>query len=236
MELLKELCILLVKGKDVLEAIDETNSLSLAAKKLSFSYRTVWGYVVKLNNLLGRKVVETRKGGKEKGGACLTKEGKELLYFLKGLERSFKDVPIKSNRYLVRTSARNQIFGKVLSVEMRGINGIVTVEVDTGDLVKVSITKESVEDLKVESGKEVFLLIKAPWVKVSKSLAEVKGENVYPSRILEKAEGEGKAELFLETERGTFLTSVVEGKSCSNLKVDDEVYAFFKKEHVILGV
>lgn len=59
----------------LLMAIQETGSLKLAMDKLNLSYRKTWNNLQKLEELLGFEVVQTSRGGKEKGSSTLTPKG-----------------------------------------------------------------------------------------------------------------------------------------------------------------
>lgn len=68
-------------GYEILKAIDEVGSLSGAARKLGMSYRFVWNYINKMEKNFGVKLVDPWKGGKGKGGAKLTPDGRALLKY-----------------------------------------------------------------------------------------------------------------------------------------------------------
>jgi molybdate transport system regulatory protein len=65
-------------GAEILKAIDESGSISGAAKSLGMSYRFVWNYIDKMEKRIG-KVVDRERGGSRGGGARLTPLGKFLL-------------------------------------------------------------------------------------------------------------------------------------------------------------
>ena len=66
-------------GIRILQAIEKEGSISKAAKSLGMSYRYVWGYLTKMEDVFGEPVVKTRVGGVEGGGAKLTKTGRWLV-------------------------------------------------------------------------------------------------------------------------------------------------------------
>ncbi len=79
---------LLKKGEDfiisdgrarLLELVEDTGSISESARELDMSYRHAWGIIKKIEETVGEKLVETHRGGKNKGGAALTEDGKDLL-------------------------------------------------------------------------------------------------------------------------------------------------------------
>ncbi|MCE5194916.1 MAG: winged helix-turn-helix domain-containing protein [Nitrospiraceae bacterium] len=84
----------------LLEAIKRYGSINRAAKDINISYRKAWGYIKAMEERLGIKLVETQAGGKNGGGAVLTKEARKFLKKYERLEnginefvdRKFKDV------------------------------------------------------------------------------------------------------------------------------------------------
>ncbi|MEO8004180.1 MAG: LysR family transcriptional regulator [Betaproteobacteria bacterium] len=64
---------------DLLRAIQETGSISAAARKMEMSYRRAWLLVDTMNQSFKSPVVETLTGGKTGGGAAVTELGKEVL-------------------------------------------------------------------------------------------------------------------------------------------------------------
>lgn len=64
---------------DLLRAIEDSRSISAAARTLGMPYKRAWLLVETLNRGFGRPVVETATGGKGGGGARLTPLGRELV-------------------------------------------------------------------------------------------------------------------------------------------------------------
>lgn len=64
---------------DLLRAIEETGSISAAARKMEMSYRRAWLLVDTMNQAFKSPVVVTLTGGKAGGGAAVTEFGKEVL-------------------------------------------------------------------------------------------------------------------------------------------------------------
>jgi len=63
----------------LLLAIDRLGSIQRAADEFGMSYRHAWGVIQKIEQRAGFKIVETKLGGKEGGGARLTPRGKEFI-------------------------------------------------------------------------------------------------------------------------------------------------------------
>ena len=63
----------------LLEAIDQTGSLSAASELLRISYRKAWGDLNKAQDALNVSLVEKRRGGNIGGRTTLTSEGKQWV-------------------------------------------------------------------------------------------------------------------------------------------------------------
>jgi molybdate transport system regulatory protein len=64
---------------DLLDAIQDTGSISGAGKKMGMSYRRAWLLVDAMNRCFQQPLVDTAKGGSQGGGAQLTDLGKKIL-------------------------------------------------------------------------------------------------------------------------------------------------------------
>jgi len=72
--------VLLGEGRvRLLKALEETGSLSKAAKKLEISYRKAWSLVDAVNKSSKKPVIKSSIGGKGGGGAQVTPYGKDLI-------------------------------------------------------------------------------------------------------------------------------------------------------------
>jgi molybdate transport system regulatory protein len=64
---------------DLLEAIEETGSLSGAAERLGVHYRRAWGKIKEMEERLGVRLIVTQSGGVGGGGTELTPQAKEYI-------------------------------------------------------------------------------------------------------------------------------------------------------------
>ena len=62
----------------LLELVQETGSLSEAAKRMGLSYRRAWGKVREMEDNLGQPLLATAVGGAHGGGSKLTPLGEAL--------------------------------------------------------------------------------------------------------------------------------------------------------------
>jgi molybdate transport system regulatory protein len=71
---------------DLLRKVDETHSISAAARALGMSYKHAWVLIDSLNEGFRRPIVETATGGRGGGGTVLTALGKQLVECYVALE------------------------------------------------------------------------------------------------------------------------------------------------------
>jgi molybdate transport system regulatory protein len=60
----------------LLQAVDRLGSIQQAADEFGMSYRHAWGVIKRIEKRAGFKIIDTKLGGKEGGGAQLTTRGK----------------------------------------------------------------------------------------------------------------------------------------------------------------
>ncbi len=78
---------------DLLQAIEETASLTAAAARFGMSYKRGWMLVRELNAAFAKPLVETEKGGTGGGGgARLTPLGRRVLSRYREMEADANDV------------------------------------------------------------------------------------------------------------------------------------------------
>src|ERR1700761_1624544 len=115
----------------LLAAIGETGSITSAAKAVGMSYKGAWDAVDTMNNLAGEPLVIRSTGGKGGGGTTLTPRAVALINTFRAVEREhrlfleragaaiagFSDDWKLIGRIGMKTSARNQLFGKVDAIQ-----------------------------------------------------------------------------------------------------------------------
>ncbi|WP_445736642.1 winged helix-turn-helix domain-containing protein [Mariniflexile sp.] len=84
--------VLLGEGRvQLLKAIEETGSLSKAAKSLNLSYKKAWGLIDSVNKSAKKPVTINSIGGKGGGGAALTDYGKSLIVVFDDINKNCWD-------------------------------------------------------------------------------------------------------------------------------------------------
>jgi molybdate transport system regulatory protein len=103
---------------NILKTLEETGSIASAARKLGYSYKFIWTYIKKLEDVLGVPLVESRRGGKERGVTELTEVGKLLLSYYESMSKDVEQVAkIWEARFSELISALEQYRSKEASRE-----------------------------------------------------------------------------------------------------------------------
>ena len=71
----------------LLEHVAETGSISAGGRAMGMSYRRAWLLIDSLNRCFREKVIETRHGGTQGGGAALTPFGQLLVEQFRAIEQ-----------------------------------------------------------------------------------------------------------------------------------------------------
>jgi molybdate transport system regulatory protein len=74
---------------ELLERIEETGSISQAAKQMRMSYKKAWEMITALNTQTERPLVHLQTGGEKGGGSTITDEARELIAFHRQLRERF---------------------------------------------------------------------------------------------------------------------------------------------------
>ena len=66
----------------------------------------------------------------------------------------------------MKISARNQLKGKVISIEEGAVNAIVVIDIGNGNQITSTISMGAVRELDLKVGKEAYAIIKATSVMI----------------------------------------------------------------------
>ena len=72
---------------DLLDAIEQTGSISAAARTMGMSYRRAWLLVETMNRCFRSPLVETATGGEHGGGARVTDLGRAVVRRYRAMEK-----------------------------------------------------------------------------------------------------------------------------------------------------
>ncbi|RJG14148.1 LysR family transcriptional regulator [Pseudomonas cavernicola] len=236
----------------LLSRIDSTGSISQAAKAVGVSYKFAWDSVDAMNAAAGSPLVERSAGGKGGGGTRLTPAGHALIEAFHRyerehqlfLERLGEDAGISSfleimERLRMKTSARNQLFGKVSSIQRGEVNDQVEFHLDSGDRLLASITNDSTERLGLEVGEAIYALIKASWVLLVDSdfAPNDPSDNLLRGEVRQTIRGAAETEVEIELPGGAHIAAVLSNEHADGLElsIGKPVAALIKASHIILG-
>lgn len=141
---------------------------------------------------------------------------------------------------MIKTSARNKLFGRVASVRGGAVNDEVVLELPGGQRIVATITHESVETLELAEGVEAFALIKASSVLVGlpDPGMRLSARNQLAGVVARVMPGAVNAEVVIELDGGGTVAAIVTNGSVEALGLQAGVaaVAIFKASSVILGV
>ena len=75
----------------LLEKIQETGSISGAARTLDMSYRRAWMLVEVMNRSFNEPLVRSATGGRQGGGAQVTEAGVQVLHLFRTMETAAQE-------------------------------------------------------------------------------------------------------------------------------------------------
>jgi molybdate transport system regulatory protein len=232
----------------LLQHIAEQGSITRAAKSAGLSYKAAWDAIDELNNLAQKPLVERSVGGRGGGGAKLSEEGVRVLRLyqrLQALQTQLLESPEESgdlallSRLMLRTSARNQLHGQVASITPAGRNDMIGLALAGGLTINAQITHDSTLRLELETGTDVFALIKASWLELlAPDQAVTTGHNCLTGKIEEILDAEdGPSEVRISLPSSQTLCALAEADHLKalKLKVGSDAKVGFAPSYVLIG-
>ncbi|MGE9550762.1 molybdenum-dependent transcriptional regulator [Erwinia amylovora] len=234
---------------ELLKQIQHTGSISQGAKLAGISYKSAWDAINEMNTLADRTLVERATGGKGGGGAVVTPYGERLIQLFALLEqiqqKAFDvlqdDVPLGSllgaiARFSLQTSARNQLSGTIVQRDEQSVQQHVEVLLADGiTRIKVALTEQSANRLSLDAGKEVLVLIKAPWIDVTPSRSGA--DNQLSGTLSHLERGDSHSEVLIDLPGGEILCATLSNERVDNqkLQIEQAVTAHFNADRVIIA-
>lgn len=93
---------------ELLEHIQQSGSISAAARAMNMSYRRAWLLIDEINRALREPVVETSTGGTHGGGARLTETGQAVIRHYRTIEEIAHKAAAKDLQALIDLLAPDQ--------------------------------------------------------------------------------------------------------------------------------
>lgn len=238
----------------LLRAIAEQGSITQAAKAVGMSYKAAWDAVDAMNNLADEPLVERSTGGRGGGSTRLTQRGQRLVErfaqidavhqrFVRLLNEEAVDLQADFNlvRTLnMKTSARNQLAGRVTAIRAGAVNDEVELTLPGGARIVAVVTRESTQSLGLGIDASAFALIKASSVIVATEMAgaRLSARNQLQGTVSAVTPGPVNAEVVIDVDGGGTIAAIVTQASLAGLglAVGQRATAVFKASSVILGV
>ena len=236
----------------LLKQIEQTGSISQGAKNAGISYKSAWDAINEMNSLSEQMLVERATGGKGGGGAHLTRYGQRLIQLydlLAQIQQKAFDVlsdddalPLDSllaaiSRFSLQTSARNQWFGTVTARDHDLVQQHVEILLADGTTrLKIAITAQSGERLGLDEGKEVLVLLKAPWVNITRDPAQARqADNQLQGVVSHIDRGDEQCEVLMTLPDGQILCATLPLAQAVGLEEGAEVTAYFNADRAIIA-
>jgi molybdate transport system regulatory protein len=238
----------------LLRAIEQSGSINQAAKQMGLSYKGAWQIIERANNGSPKTLVSTATGGSKGGGTSLTEAGRSLLalftrleqqhrQFLEQLNRSLADdldTVLLLQRLVVKTSARNQLFGRIAEIQSGVVNAEITVKLKGGEQVVTTITQTSLNNLGLEIGADAVLLINSADITLGIDFypTQFSARNHLSGSVIRVQQDEVNAEVIILLPGGETLITMITQQSAQSLALMPgmSVWAMFKTNAPVLGV
>ncbi|WP_307746829.1 molybdenum-dependent transcriptional regulator [uncultured Pantoea sp.] len=235
---------------ELLKRVQQTGSISQGAKLAGISYKSAWDAINEMNQMADETLVERATGGKGGGGATLTRYGERLIQLFQLMEQIQQKafdalqqdtLPLDSllaaiARFSLQTSARNQLFGTVVSNDAQQVVQHLLIQLADGvTQLNVALTQRSADRLQLAAGKEVLVLIKAPWIRISRDAAQ--DDNQLAATVSAIEPGEQMSEVLMKLASGETLCATLSNDQLQQLRLQpsDAVIASFNAEHAIVA-
>lgn len=158
---------------ELLKAIKQSGSINQAAKHMGLSYKGAWQLLERANNGAPQTLLNTAIGGSKGGGSTLTPAGHALLALFTRLQQQHREFIAELNRSLaedpdtilllqrgaVKTSTRNQLFGRVTAIDRAEEVAQTIVQLKGGEQVCAVLATATLAELTIDVGDDAVLMI-----------------------------------------------------------------------------
>ena len=238
---------------ELLEAIDRLGSITKAAKAVGLSYKAAWEAAEAMNNMAEKPLLIRATGGQHGGGRRLTDYGRQMAQLYRQLELGQQRVLARMQAELhdvdrlnnllkaitMKTSARNQLRGKISSVKRGAVNAEVILDLGDDLEIVANITNASVTDLGLKRGGDAMALIKSSFVLLSPDpQVRISARNKLTGTITAIARGavNGEVKISLAGDRTLVAIVTMESLKELGLRKGSACTALIKASHVLIAV
>ncbi|MBU1657648.1 TOBE domain-containing protein [bacterium] len=238
---------------ELLLRIQESGSITQAAKMMKMSYKAAWDAVDAMNNLSEYSLVLRSKGGKGGGGTHITEYAKELIATYKILEEEHTAFLNNLSQRIsqekghfrllesmnVRMSARNQLKAKVIEIQKGVVESEIFLQLHGEDIFMAIITNDSLDALDLKVGTEVHALFKANAVVLSTEMELKKsGRNRFVGNVSRISRGNFDAEVVITLGCANTICSTMPMDTLEELQLKNgmQVVGFCKPKSIMIGI
>ncbi len=138
----------------------------------------------------------------------------------------------------MKTSARNNLSGKVVEVKKGAVNSEIVLEIGNGSKLTAVITNDGSDELGLKVGDAANAIIKASWIILATEAPnKISARNCIEGTVSLVKDGAVNAEVVLDIAGGSKITAIVTEDAIADmgLKVGSKAYAIIKASSVILS-
>jgi molybdate transport system regulatory protein len=238
---------------ELLKAINQSGSLNQAAKQVGLSYKGAWQIIERANNSSPKTLVSTAIGGTKGGGTVLTDAGQALIHlfeelqsthqlFLKQLNQNLAanpDTVLLFQRLVVKTSARNQLFGTVISILLGRVSAEIMIKLKGNEQIITTISLSDAQELGLTLNSDVLLLLNSSEIMLATidNPKQFSARNYLACHVIQIEQDLIYAEVTLLFAGGEMLIATITKQSLQDLGLEKgmRVFAVFKTNAPILG-
>lgn len=242
------------KMMGLLQAIDQTGSISQAAKSCRLSYKGAWQIIERANNAAPKVLIGTATGGSKGGGATLTESGRALLELFLDLQEQHRhflallnqnlltkaETRLLLQRLAVKTSVRNQLFGTIARIDRGAVNAQVIVNLSGNLPVQIMPGLAVLDKLALKPGMEAVLLINPADIVLTTNAGDQKysAANCLSGNVIRIQQNDIQSEVTALLSNGELLSCLVTEESLQalSLAVDTAVQLMFTANAPIVGL
>lgn len=149
------------------------------------------------------------------------------------LEFSNKITKLKGR--IMKTSARNELTGKITNIITGAVMSEVKITVSPEVTISATVTKEGLESLGTKLNDNVTAIIKASSIIITKDAVKTTARNVLKGKVVEVVKGAVNSEVKLSLGKAV-ISAIVTNDAIEDLsiKVSEDAYAIIKASSVIL--
>ncbi len=135
-------------------------------------------------------------------------------------------------------SARNQLRGKIESVQEGAVNAIVILKIAGKDLISATISMSAVKDLELAPGKDAIAVIKSTDVMIGIGELRISARNQLEGEIVKVENGAVNAIVTLKTNGGSTVSSTISMSAVKELGLAAgvEAKAIIKSTSVMIAI